>query len=60
MSKGNYTILGCPRCGDGKNNMVHSYGQYRVYKKGTNIKLVCKTCKYVIRYRYIEGGQNNE
>lgn len=56
----NYILLGCPRCGKGKTGMVHSFATYRVYEDDTNIKMVCKTCKYVFRFRYIRGGQNNE
>ena len=52
----NYVKKGCPRCSLNKNKSAHSYGKYYVYELGTNLKLVCATCGYVIKYKTIRGG----
>jgi len=52
----NYSIYGCIRCGKGKSGSTHTYGTYRVYHHGTVLKLVCKTCQYTEKFRYIDGG----
>lgn len=52
----NLSIKGCDGCGYGKSNLTHTYGTYRVYEGDTLLKLVCKTCSKMYKYRYIEGG----
>jgi len=52
----NLSIKGCDRCSFGKGRDTHTFGTYRVYEGDNILKLVCKTCGNVYRYRYIEGG----
>lgn len=52
----NLSIKGCDGCGHGKSNLTHTFGTYRVFEGGDILKLVCKTCKRVYKYRYIQGG----
>jgi transcription elongation factor Elf1 len=49
-------ILGCPKCGAGKDRTTHSYGKYRVYNTNTTLTLRCQTCGHKIKYKYIQGG----
>ena len=51
-----YKILSCPSCGKGKTNKTHSFGSYRIYFNGNILKLKCRTCGYILRFRIIRGG----
>lgn len=51
-----YTILGCSKCGGNKTGSTHSFGVYRAYFNGDVLKLKCKTCGWVKRFRIIRGG----
>jgi len=51
-----FEILGCSECGGNKSHATHSYGSYRVYFNGDVLKLKCKTCTHVQKFRIIRGG----
>ena len=49
-------LLGCYRCSHNKNKTAHTYASYKVYKVGQTIILKCKTCKFELKFKYIDGG----
>lgn len=51
-----YALLPCPKCGGSKSKVSHTYGSYKVYHNNTRLKLRCKACRYIQRFRYIDGG----
>ena len=51
-----YKIMGCVVCGGNKKSTTHSFGTYRVYFNGDILKLKCKTCNHVVKFRIIRGG----
>ena len=51
-----FSLLPCPKCGAYKNPSAHTYGSYKVYYNDTVIKLRCKACGEVQKFRTIRGG----
>ena len=51
-----FSMLQCPGCYKYKPKTSHTYASYKVYANDSVIKLVCKSCKTVQRFRYIQGG----
>lgn len=55
---GNAEVMACPMCGKNKSTLTHTYGVYRVALTETGkMRLTCKTCKFVISFRIIQGAQ---
>lgn len=55
-----YRKLGCPKCSLNKDSSVRSYGSFIVYENDTTLKLKCKSCTHIMRFRYIRGGVIDE
>ena len=53
---GRYELLACPQCGYGKDYTVRSYGMYKVFFNGSVVKLKCRTCHHIQRFKIIGGG----
>ena len=51
-----FELIGCAKCGHNKGRMTHSYGTYKVYKHDNIIRIRCKTCGYIVRFKIIDGG----
>ena len=51
-----YEIMSCPNCGGFKSKSSHTYGSYKVYFNGDVLKLKCKACGHIQRFRIIRGG----
>jgi RNase P subunit RPR2 len=52
--------LACPNCGGYKNKNSHTFASYKVYECNTVLTLKCKSCGYIQKFRYIEGGYNGK
>ena len=51
-----YELLACPKCGNAKSHNSHTYGSYKIYFNGNILKLKCKACCHIQRFRIINGG----
>jgi len=55
-----YEIFRCPNCSLNKSANTRTCGLYRVYKNVFTIKIKCRMCGHVMRYKLVAGGFANE